>query len=467
VVQLGIPYSSSTDPPFQTPGFGVAGDTLWIPVFLKNITGRPAGGLQFTVTLTQSDKASPVGFALASSLDQLGFDGQFNSLPVDNEPDHIETRVVVFSDGATDEDGDPVGIPTGEAYLGSVGYALNETAPLGDTYQLLLSGVLVGDQNSDPIGVAARDYANLQVGIQGDLSLDGQINIFDVIRLVRILVGKSSAGSPGSTGWLVADASVDGALDIVDVVVLVNRILGLPIFPEAKAIAGSPVTIGLGEAITLSDGRSAIPVTLDSDRLLAGAQLSLRYNPALITVDAPQLTDRSTGMALDSHSSDGVLNIVVYSLTPGRGLQPGHGAVLHLPVTLINGTADAASLTLTTATVATATATLAPVTLGQTSVKPSAVPGAFALWPASPNPFNPTTQIAYEVPQPAHVTIAVYNLLGQEVVRLVDGLQAAGRYNVVWNGRNALGASVASGVYLYRMTTDAGFVESRRMTLLK
>jgi hypothetical protein len=260
---------------------------------------------------------------------------------------------------------------------------------------------------------------------------------------------------------------VDGALDIVDVVVLVNRILGLPIFPEAKAIAGSPVTIGLGEAITLSDGRSAIPVTLDSDRLLAGAQLSLRYNPALITVDAPQLTDRSTGMALDSHSSDGVLNIVVYSLTPGRGLQPGHGAVLHLPVTLINGTADAASLTLTTATVATATATLAPVTLGQTSVKPSAVPGAFALWPASPNPFNPTTQIAYEVPQPAHVTIAVYNLLGQEVVRLVDGLQAAGRYNVVWNGRNALGASVASGVYLYRMTTDAGFVESRRMTLLK
>ena len=94
------------------------------------------------------------------------------------------------------------------------------------------------------------------------------------------------------------------------------------------------------------------------------------------------------------------------------------------------------------------------------------VAAAFALKPNRPNPFNPTTQLAYEVPQAAHITLAVYNLLGQEVVRLVEGMQQPGRYVVSWNGKNGQGVGVASGVYLYRLTASTGFTQSRRMTLL-
>ncbi len=52
-------------------------------------------------------------------------------------------------------------------------------------------------------------------------------------------------------------------------------------------------------------------------------------------------------------------------------------------------------------------------------------------------------------------------------MRLVDEMQVPGRYLVTWNGRNAHGLGVASGVYLYRLTTSTGFTQSRRMTLLK
>ena len=94
-------------------------------------------------------------------------------------------------------------------------------------------------------------------------------------------------------------------------------------------------------------------------------------------------------------------------------------------------------------------------------------PTEFTLKPSYPNPFNPSTTIAYEVPQQAHVVLEVYNLLGQVVVRLIDEAKAPGRYSVTWHGRNAQGLSVASGVYLYRMVTSAGFVDTQRMTLLK
>jgi hypothetical protein len=108
-----------------------------------------------------------------------------------------------------------------------------------------------------------------------------------------------------------------------------------------------------------------------------------------------------------------------------------------------------------------------PVTLGTGTVKVEAPPAAFALKFNRPNPFNPSTTIGYEVAQATRVTLAVYNLLGQEVVRLVDAFRTPGRYEATWDGRNARGQAVSSGVYIYRMTTNTGFVETKRLTLLK
>ncbi len=90
---------------------------------------------------------------------------------------------------------------------------------------------------------------------------------------------------------------------------------------------------------------------------------------------------------------------------------------------------------------------------------------AFTLSDAVPNPFNPSSKIACEVPTPSHMTLTVFNLFGQEVIRLVDGIQAPGRYTVVWNGRYSHNLPVVSGSYLYRLTSNTGFNETRRMTL--
>jgi len=83
-----------------------------------------------------------------------------------------------------------------------------------------------------------------------------------------------------------------------------------------------------------------------------------------------------------------------------------------------------------------------------------------------PNPFNPTTNITYGLPKDANVVIDVYNLMGQKVVTLVSERQKAGYYTVNWNGRDASGNLVTSGVYIYKITTG-DYAKSKKMLLVK
>ena len=100
------------------------------------------------------------------------------------------------------------------------------------------------------------------------------------------------------------------------------------------------------------------------------------------------------------------------------------------------------------------------------------IPTDYQLAQNYPNPFNPTTTLQYGLPRESYVTMKIYNVLGQEVVSLRDELQAPGTYSVVWDGRNALGARIASGVYFYRIEAKPvgqgqPFVSVRKMLLLK
>jgi len=89
------------------------------------------------------------------------------------------------------------------------------------------------------------------------------------------------------------------------------------------------------------------------------------------------------------------------------------------------------------------------------------IPTSYTLHGNYPNPFNPTTTIQIDLPETAHVTLAVYDILGHVVLRLESGRVPAGRHRYVVDA-----SRLPSGVYLYRL--DAGtFTQSRRMMLLK
>jgi len=94
------------------------------------------------------------------------------------------------------------------------------------------------------------------------------------------------------------------------------------------------------------------------------------------------------------------------------------------------------------------------------------LPKQFALYPAYPNPFNPTTTLGYELPEDAMVNIAIYDMMGRMVKTLVNSNQSAGYKSIKWNATNDIHEPVSAGLYLY--TIDAGvFRQTRKMVLLK
>lgn len=98
-----------------------------------------------------------------------------------------------------------------------------------------------------------------------------------------------------------------------------------------------------------------------------------------------------------------------------------------------------------------------------TAVPQSAVPHTYETLSNYPNPFNPSTTISFDVAVRGLVRLTVYDLLGREVVTLSDEVREAGRHATEWNGTNAVGQPVTSGVYLARLTTASG---SRSLNML-
>jgi hypothetical protein len=90
------------------------------------------------------------------------------------------------------------------------------------------------------------------------------------------------------------------------------------------------------------------------------------------------------------------------------------------------------------------------------------IPSEFTLQQNYPNPFNSSTAISFDLPRTARVSLKVYNVLGQLVATLLDDVRQPGSYRISFNA-----ATLGSGMYFYRLLSDAGFSETRKMLLLK
>ena len=99
-------------------------------------------------------------------------------------------------------------------------------------------------------------------------------------------------------------------------------------------------------------------------------------------------------------------------------------------------------------------------------VSETGLPDRFTLYQNYPNPFNPVYTIRYELPQASEVSLIVYNILGREVTRLVDGYLEPGYHQVRWDSKDQDGRNVSSGIYIARLVTPE-YTKSIKMVLLK
>jgi hypothetical protein len=94
------------------------------------------------------------------------------------------------------------------------------------------------------------------------------------------------------------------------------------------------------------------------------------------------------------------------------------------------------------------------------------LPTEYALQQNYPNPFNPSTEIKFSLPEASQTELVIFNVLGQKVRTLIDGQLTAGEYQISWDGKDADGKDVSSGLYLYRLKAGESTL-TRKMVLAR
>ncbi|HID93553.1 MAG TPA: T9SS type A sorting domain-containing protein [bacterium (Candidatus Stahlbacteria)] len=356
---------------------------------------------------------------------------------------------------------------TGDSILPGTGpiitvfFSVNADAVTGDSTLVHLKDAILSDPSANPISVVTEDGWFSFGGMKCDVNNDGDINVIDIVRVVNIILGKPP--SPTSYELWAADCYEDGAVNVVDIVCCVNRILGSPEMTSKKG--HSSVVVEIPEMAVRAEKTDVIPISVDTDIPIAGAQFNLSYDTDKLTVGKPQLTERSANMAIVSNVKANELIVLVYSET-GEVIPSGSGAIVNIPFTMFEGTQGESALYFNKVVLVDPNAQPMQVEVPRISSKLShPLPEVYTLLQSYPNPCYSETHIAYQLPKASRVILEIYNTLGQLVKTLVDENQDAGYYKVRWDGSDESGKPISSGVYFYQIQADK-FTSIKKLIVL-
>jgi len=291
--------------------------------------------------------------------------------------------------------------------------------------------------------IAVREMGEVNVG---DINLNGfTYEVSDYVYFSNYFMNPT--GHP-MNALQMANSDMNGDFiegSIADLVTLINRIM------QGVKAPGPAATNG-PEALVATERRGdAAIVSYETDFEVGGVYLALRTSEPVNPRSIVALNDN---MDIQVAATDTEVRLFVYSMSGERLPSGGHDLV---------SIAGPSELRIESVDLADADGHTAAVRFAPGSAQ---LPAGFALDQNYPNPFNPVTHIEFDLAAPSDVRLTVYDLLGREVTTLLDARCESGRHGVEWNGRDADGRAVASGVYLYRLETESGAL-SRKMILMK
>jgi hypothetical protein len=308
--------------------------------------------------------------------------------------------------------------------------------------------------------------------IRGDVNNDGRVDVLDLLKVVdHILLRSALTGDALVRADVAPWPAGDGKIDARDLAVLQDMILtgtypsvgGAPrvVIRKVPALAKSGAVSLSGDLdakLTFHVTSAGIAVRMESNAQVKG----LQFDAGKIGAVAPGMKVESTFGEGYSNLNGDLLRVLVYDQS-GSVLDKGTHLVANIPMAIANP----AQMNFDNIVLADQNnEKLERVQIAISLDEAPEVPVEFSLKQNFPNPFNPSTDIQFSVPQAADVRIAIYNMLGQEVRTLFVGNVERGTRIARWDGRNNAGVSMPSGSYIYRMTAGS-FVSTKKMLLLK
>ncbi|HKK21943.1 MAG TPA: FlgD immunoglobulin-like domain containing protein, partial [candidate division Zixibacteria bacterium] len=292
-----------------------------------------------------------------------------------------------------------------------------------------------------------RDSVSVLPFTPGDCSADNTLDISDLICLAEYMF--TGGAEPVNLNAVDNNGDCLGP-DISDLIYLVDyQFLDGPT-PMCGCVLSGKRNMPQAEdkVVTVTYERDATIITLTSPVAVRGVEFTLKGAGDVIPV-------KLVGDKLDmlSGNTDGGIHVGILDMDGPNTIPSGNTRLVRLI-----GTYEIASAIVAVDGSHSEAALL--------SGNAPMLPDKFELYQNYPNPFNPSTEIGFALPQTANVRLEIFNIMGQRVKLLADRQMEAGVHTILWDGRDAAGNTVASGVYFYRL--DAGqYTASRKMLLLK
>ena len=351
--------------------------------------------------------------------------------------------------------------------------------PDSGNYFLSCSSVCIdgGDSTFLPLAVGG---AKIDMGaieypyILGDANGNGSIGVEDIIFLCNYLFVGGEAPCP----WRAGDATCDGTINIADVVYLCSYLFGGGDPPYCYRCKSERINhvdgfqplnkrtnlgrVGFTSPAPLLDGVIELSITGEFDIEISAIDLEIGYDPDKIELLNPELADMTKGLQIYYGFRDGLLKIGIIDIYGEHSISPGEGALITLR---LKGT-DISSLKISKAILVDQNTNAFLANVVEKFETATSLPDQYSLHQNFPNPFNPETQISYDLPKDSWVKLSIYNIRGQKVRTLVDGVEAAGHKTVIWDGTNEEGDQGASGVYFYRLEAEE-FTATKKMVMVR
>ena len=286
--------------------------------------------------------------------------------------------------------------------FGRLHWRLSEEAVMGETVSVSIENLIVSDQGGNELLFDSVNSEILVAGQLGDINNDAAVNVIDIVALINFIL---QIESPNYLQFGLADFNQDNELNVLDVVAIVNYILN-----NNNLVKNS-----------ISD-RTAAYLT-ENNLKLTGQIGGIQFKGELISeVKGTDVLVKSDDVGI-IYNLNGLLNTTELEFAS----EP-----LNIIISDING--------------------------DQVRIKNIT---DFKLNKAYPNPFNPTTNISYSLPENDIITINIYDIKGNHVQTVIDGYQEMGDYNFLWNAQNQ-----SSGLYFVKMKTKL-FTQTQKLMLVK
>jgi len=311
------------------------------------------------------------------------------------------------------------------------------TAQLGSSFH---GGVTVHIEVADTTRALVSANALVVGGISIDLAVvDGQTDAAFYLQALE-----------DSLGTVMVTTSAQGFTTVAEAVDIVPPAVQIVLLPDSMDVGDPDAEFVVQIGATLADS-SAI---LESQLVRPGG------TPAAVTVTSSDIAVGTLETSLTSGDTATATIGIGEGQTAATVLS---GGIAFHAVGTGAATVEATVPGFLTTAAGSPTVYIAGGPSGVSNNKP---PAHVTLEQNTPNPFNPTTSIAFSLPERMEVDLTIFDVKGRRVIALVQGAMPAGRTEIQWNGRDAAGRAVSSGIYFYRLRSGSN-VQTKKMVLLK